>query len=151
MSSGVVTHIQRFSVHDGPGIRTTVFLKGCQMHCPWCHNPETYRRQPEIQVFPDRCIGCGACVERCERGGHQLGPNGHAYRREVCIACGRCATTCFARALVQVGELKTAEEVMAEVLADRAFYQPVGGVTISGGEPLVPACVHPGNHRALPA
>jgi pyruvate formate lyase activating enzyme len=158
VSSGIVTHIQRFSVHDGPGIRTTVFLKGCQMHCPWCHNPETYRRQPEIQVFPDRCIGCGACVERCERGGHRLDPNGHVYRREVCIACGRCAETCFAKALVLVGELKTAEEVVAEVLADRAFYQPVGGVTVSGGEPLVQPeftrailelCRHEGIHTAV--
>ena len=139
MPKGVVTHIQRFSVHDGPGIRTTVFLKGCQMHCPWCHNPETYRRQPEIQAFPERCIGCGACVERCPQGAHEIGPAGHVYHRERCVACGRCVETCFAQALVLVGKIKTAEEVVAEVLIDRPFYEPVGGVTISGGEPLAQA------------
>ena len=72
LTSGVITHIQRFSVHDGPGIRTTVFLKGCQMHCPWCHNPETYRRQPEIQVFPERCIGCRACAAACQHAGARI-------------------------------------------------------------------------------
>ena len=69
MIFGLVSHIQRFSVHDGPGIRTTLFLKGCQMRCVWCHNPETYSKTPEIQLFPDRCIGCAACVEVCAHGG----------------------------------------------------------------------------------
>jgi len=139
VTSGVITHIQRFSVHDGPGIRTTVFLKGCQMHCPWCHNPETYRRQPEIQVFPGRCIGCKVCAEVCPRGAHAFTAAGHVYDRQRCVACGKCVETCYAKSLVLVGQTRTAEEVVAEVLADRPFYEPVGGVTVSGGEPLVQA------------
>ncbi len=138
MTSGVLTHIQRFSVHDGPGIRTTVFLKGCQMRCAWCHNPETYHEQPELQVFPDRCIGCGACVESCRHDAHQIADGRHLFHRERCVACGRCAQTCYARSLVLVGQTKTAEEVLQEVLADSEFYQSSGGgATISGGEPLV--------------
>ena len=139
MTSGIITHIQRFSVHDGPGIRTTVFLKGCQMHCPWCHNPETYRLQPEIQAFPERCIGCRACDAACQHGAHEFTDTAHIYHRERCVVCGECVETCYAKSLVRVGETRTAESVVAEVLADRPFYQPVGGVTISGGEPLVQA------------
>jgi len=139
MSSGVVTHIQRFSVHDGPGIRTTVFLKGCQMRCPWCHNPETYRREPEIQVFPERCIGCRACAAACQHAAHEFSGSAHLYHRERCVACGKCAETCYAKSLVLVGEQRTAESVVAEVLADRPFYQPAGGLTVSGGEPLLQA------------
>lgn len=139
MASGIVTHIQRFSVHDGPGIRTTVFLKGCQMRCPWCHNPETYRRQPEIQVFPQRCIGCKACEGACLQGAHEFTDAGHCYHRERCVVCGECVDVCYARSLVRVGETRTAESVVAEVLADRPFYQATGGVTISGGEPFVQA------------
>jgi len=139
VSTGVITHIQRFSVHDGPGIRTTVFLKGCQMHCPWCHNPETYRRDPEIQVFPQRCIGCRACAAACAQGAHEFTAAGHAYHRNRCVVCGQCVDQCYAQALVRVGETRSAESVVAEVLADRPFYQPEGGVTISGGEPLLQA------------
>ncbi len=158
MTSGVVTHIQRFSVHDGPGIRTTVFLKGCQMHCPWCHNPETYRSQPEIQVFPERCIGCKACAEACSQAAHEFTGSGHVHHRDRCVACGQCAETCYAKSLVRVGETCTAESVVAEALADRLFYQPAGGVTISGGEPLVQAeftreilelCRQKGIHTAI--
>lgn len=137
MASGIVTHVQRFSVHDGPGIRTTVFLKGCQMHCPWCHNPETYRAPPELQVFAARCIGCRACAS-CPEQAHEWTDYGHVFHRERCAACGHCAEVCYAKGLVLVGQTKTAEEVVAEVLADRAFYQSSGGgVTVSGGEPLV--------------
>ena len=138
-TTGIITHIQRFSVHDGPGIRTTVFLKGCQMRCPWCHNPETYRRHPEIQVFPERCIGCQACANACHEGAHEFTDAGHVYHRDRCVACGECVETCYAKSLVRVGETRTAESVVAEVLADRPFYEPDGGVTISGGEPLMQA------------
>jgi pyruvate formate lyase activating enzyme len=134
---GVVTHIQRFSVHDGPGIRTTVFLKGCQMRCPWCHNPETYRSQPELQVFAERCIGCGACVDRCPERVREIVRGRQVYHRDQCTACGRCADACYARSLVIAGKIMTAEQVIDEVLADRAFYDPAGGVTLSGGEPLL--------------
>ncbi len=135
---GVVTHIQRFSLHDGPGIRTTVFFKGCQMRCPWCHNPETYRAEPDIQVFAERCIGCGACLERCQHEARALVGGQVVFYRDRCVACGRCAQTCYARSLILVGETKTAEEVVAEVLTDREFYATSGGgVTLSGGEPLL--------------
>jgi len=112
--NGIVTDIQRFSVHDGPGIRTTVFLKGCNLRCAWCHNPETLLPGPQLQVLPAKCIGCGAC-----------------------LACGACAAVCYAGALVLVGREMTAEAVVAEVLEDRPFYEEsAGGVTVSGGEPL---------------
>lgn len=139
MASGVITHIQRFSVHDGPGIRSTVFLKGCQLRCLWCHNPETYRRHPEIQVFADRCIGCRACAAACRHAAHEFTGTAHLYHRQRCTACGECTETCYAKSLVRVGESRTAEAVVSEVLADRPFYQPAGGVTISGGEPLLQA------------
>lgn len=140
MTSGIITHIQRFSVHDGPGIRTTVFLKGCQMHCPWCHNPETYRPEPELQIFGGRCIGCGACSDRCEHGAHAIVDGRHVFHRERCVGCGHCAEVCYAQSRVLVGRTKTARQVADEVLADRAFYQSSGGgVTISGGEPLAQA------------
>ncbi len=137
--NGIVTDIQRFSVHDGPGIRTTVFLKGCNLRCAWCHNPETLRPDPELQVLPARCIGCGACLEVCPRGAHEVGPHGdRVFHRDRCTACGACAAVCYAGSLVLVGREMTVDEVVAEVLADRPFYEESGGgVTLSGGEPLV--------------
>lgn len=138
MLRGIVTNIQRFSIHDGPGIRTTVFLKGCNLRCFWCHNPETLRTEPELQIFPDRCIGCGACLERCEQQAHVVVDGQRTFRRERCVACGRCADTCYAECLVLVGEHKTIDEVVEEVLRDRPFYERSGGgVTLSGGEPLL--------------
>ncbi len=135
---GLVSDIQRFSVHDGPGIRTTVFLKGCNLRCHWCHNPETLSAAPELQVFPEKCINCEACLKVCERGAHQLSSDGQRlFRRELCVGCGACARTCYAEALVLVGRRMTAEQVFQEVLQDRDFYRNSGGgVTLSGGEPL---------------
>ncbi len=138
MARGIVSDIQRFSVHDGPGIRTTVFLKGCNLRCFWCHNPETLRRNPELQLFLDRCIGCGKCFGVCTRHAHALVNGQRIFHRQLCVACGRCAETCYAQALVVVGKEMTAEEVVEVVLRDRVFYQESsGGVTISGGEPLL--------------
>jgi pyruvate formate lyase activating enzyme len=135
--TGIVTDIQRFSIHDGPGIRTTVFLKGCNMCCRWCHNPETIGPRPQIQLFPDKCIGCGACLEACTRGAHVQAGGAKEFRRELCLACGQCAKTCYAEAIVLVGKDMTAGEVVAEVMQDREFYKNSGGgVTVSGGEPL---------------
>jgi len=138
MVEGIITQIQRFSVHDGPGIRTTVFLKGCNLRCFWCHNPETQNPQTELQLFLDQCIGCGACFEVCPNDAHVL-ENGHReFHRELCVGCGKCAEECYAEALVLVGERMTAEEVVEEVLRDRSFYETSGGgVTLSGGEPLL--------------
>jgi len=135
---GIVTNIQRFSIHDGPGIRTTVFLKGCNLRCFWCHNPETLSPKPELQLFLNRCIGCGACFERCPNHAHVLIDGQRTFHRELCTGCGACAETCYAEALVLVGETKTVEEVVEEVLRDKPFYETSnGGVTLSGGEPLL--------------
>jgi pyruvate formate lyase activating enzyme len=136
--SGIVTNIQRFSIHDGPGIRTTVFLKGCNLRCFWCHNPETLKPKPELQVFPSRCIGCGVCFERCPQGAHEIVDGRRVYHRDRCVVCGTCVDTCYAEALVLVGERKTVDEVVEVVLRDRPFYETSGGgVTLSGGEPLL--------------
>ena len=135
---GIVTNIQRFSVHDGPGIRTTVFLKGCNLRCFWCHNPETLDPRPQLQLFLDRCIGCGECFRRCPNGAHILVDGQRQFHREVCVGCGKCAETCYAQALVLVGQSMGVEQVVEEVLRDRPFYQTSGGgVTLSGGEPLL--------------
>lgn len=138
MAKGVVSDIQRFSVHDGPGIRTTVFLKGCNLRCFWCHNPETRRQKPELQLFLDRCIGCDKCFEVCTRHAHVVVNGQRTFHRQLCVACGECAETCYARALVLVGRELSTEEVVEAVLMDHVFYQESGGgVTISGGEPLL--------------
>ena len=135
---GIVTNIQRFSIHDGPGIRTTVFLKGCNLRCFWCHNPETLAPKPELQIFPDRCIGCGACFQRCPHHAHEMVDGKRVFHRELCVGCGLCAETCYAECLVLVGEEKTVEETVEEVLRDKPFYDNSGGgVTLSGGEPLL--------------
>jgi pyruvate formate lyase activating enzyme len=135
---GFVTNVQRFSIHDGPGIRTTVFLKGCNLRCFWCHNPETLAPKPELQLFLDRCIGCGACFKRCPNHAHEKVGDTHVFHRDLCTGCGLCAETCYAEALVLVGEEKTVEEVVEEVMRDKPFYDnSKGGVTLSGGEPLL--------------
>lgn len=135
--TGVITDIQRFSIHDGPGIRTTVFLKGCNLRCRWCHNPETILARPQVQVFPERCIACGACVTACPSGAHAREGGRGVFQRDRCQACGACTRGCYAQCLVLVGRAVTPEDVLAEVLADKAFYaRSGGGVTLSGGEPL---------------
>jgi len=137
-TSGIVFNIQRFSVHDGPGIRTTVFLKGCSLHCFWCHNPEGIRLKREIQFYPERCIGCGACFEVCEHGAHVMEDGVHVYVRDKCVLCGKCTDNCFSGALEMTGDEVTVDDVMQEVLADRTFYQNSGGgMTLSGGEPML--------------
>ncbi len=135
---GMVFNIQRFSIHDGPGIRTTVFLKGCTLRCFWCHNPEGIRPKQEIQFFPDRCIGCDACISACQHGANIKQDGELQYLRESCVVCGSCVDTCYAGARVLTGTEMTAEKVVEEALRDRAFYETSsGGVTLSGGEPLL--------------
>ncbi len=134
---GLVSDIQRFSLHDGPGIRSTIFLKGCNLRCAWCHNPETLRATAELQLFLEKCIACGACVRACRHGAQVQVEERREFRRAHCQACGACARVCYAQALVLVGQVMSTEEVLAEVEQDRAFYlDSGGGVTISGGEPL---------------
>ncbi len=159
MVNGLVFNIQRFSIHDGPGIRTTVFLKGCPLRCFWCHNPEGLRPRLEVQFTPSRCIGCGACVAACPHGAQELSAAGRVYHRDLCQRCGACVAVCYAEALQLTGKTMSAEQVVAEVLPDRAFYENSGGgVTLSGGEPLLqPAfalailarCKAEGLHTAL--
>ena len=135
---GMVLNIQRFSTHDGPGIRTTVFFKGCSNACAWCHNPEAIRLEREVQVFPHQCIGCGRCLNICPEHAHEVVDGEKGYHRELCRQCGRCVEGCFAGALVMAGESMNVDEVMEEILKDEPYYRhSKGGVTFSGGEPVL--------------
>ena len=135
---GLVFDIQRFSIHDGPGIRTTVFLKGCALKCLWCHNPESIDPRPEISFLPEKCIGCGWCVQACPNHCHVIQDGRRLYDRTLCARCGKCAEHCYAQGLEVIGKAMTVEAVVSEVLKDWAFYQnSAGGLTISGGEPMV--------------
>ncbi len=136
--TGTVADILRFATHDGPGIRTTVFLKGCPLACVWCHNPETIAPGPELGYLAHRCVGCGECVGVCAEGAHRMEGGRHVFERARCVACGACAEVCLGDALVFYGREMTPEQVLATVREDRTFYDTTGGgVTVSGGEPLL--------------
>jgi pyruvate formate lyase activating enzyme len=138
LTAGIVFDIRRFSIHDGPGIRTTVFLKGCPLNCAWCHNPEGQSAEPELIVRPSRCLRCGACVEACPEDAIRMDADGPLTDRTRCEQCGICVDACFSGAREMAGRKMAVAQVIAEVERDRPFYdESGGGATFSGGEPLL--------------
>jgi pyruvate formate lyase activating enzyme len=159
VAQGIIFNIQRYSIHDGPGIRTTVFLKGCPLKCFWCQNPESQRTQPEIFLVRSNCMLCGKCVTVCSNGASSLLKNHSAIDRSKCIGCGKCVAVCPHEARKLVGTYTTKDEVIREVLKDVRFYENSGGgVTLSGGEPaaqpefalsILRSCKEAGLHTVL--
>ena len=138
--TALVGSIQKFSVEDGPGIRTTVFLKGCPLNCRWCHNPELIDAHQQLMLSPRNCIRCGGCIEVCPQGALSMGEDGIVVDRAACDVCLACTEACYARALRPVAHEMSVADVMAEALQDRDFYaNSGGGITISGGEVLAHA------------
>ncbi|MBQ9544121.1 MAG: glycyl-radical enzyme activating protein [Clostridia bacterium] len=132
--AALISRIQKFCMHDGPGLRTVVFFKGCPLRCAWCHNPETQSSKIEMMLTEKNCIGCGDCASVCPSGAQVFSP-GRAIDRQKCVSCGRCAEVCPSGAISPSGERIPIEKIAEEVLADRAFYGTEGGITVSGGEP----------------
>ena len=156
---GCIFNIMKYSIHDGPGIRTTVFMKGCPLRCLWCHNPESQLPKPQLIRFPARCIGCGNCAKVCSTGAITISDNKTKYDMSKCNSCGLCAEVCYAEAMEMAGKYMDAKEVMKEVEKDMPFYEESGGgVTFSGGEPfmqqdflreLLISCNNKGIHTAV--
>ena len=129
--------IKRFAVHDGDGIRTTVFFKGCPLKCLWCHNPEGIGFKRQLAFYENKCINCGECAAVCPVGAQKITAAGHTYNREECVLCGGCEMACLGNALKVYGKIMTVEELMPILLEDKSFYDNSGGgITLSGGECL---------------
>ena len=155
---GIITTIQRMSIHDGPGIRSTLFLKGCDLRCSWCHNPETWSKHRQLQYIASKCIRCGTCIAACDqkalRAGERL-----VIDRADCNRCGKCTEVCPTGAMSWIGREVSADEAVRELSADKIFFRTSGGgVTLSGGEPLLQAgfarevlggCLAQGIHTAV--
>jgi len=135
---GMISNIQKFSIDDGPGIRTTVFFKGCNLHCLWCHNPETIRPGKDLQFLEGKCNLCGNCSKACPNHVHAIKNGERILLRDLCESCGNCIEHCPTGALISTGKTMSVEEVIKEIEKDRPFYETSGGgVTLSGGECLL--------------
>ena len=134
---GIISDIKRFAVHDGEGIRTTVFFKGCSLKCVWCHNPESIDFKPQIAYYTNKCMDCGECVSVCPMTAHKITDSGHVFERDKCIVCGKCEAVCIGEALKFYGKEVTVDELLPKLIEDKDFYDTSGGgVTLSGGECL---------------
>lgn len=140
MQSGIIFDVKRYSINDGPGIRATIFLKGCFLNCAWCHNPESISPHPQKMYSKEKCIGCKTCVEACPENACNLTPAGIVTDQKLCTLCGICADVCPTKAVEMSGETSTIDDLMEIIEKERVFFdQSGGGVTISGGEPLMQA------------
>jgi len=138
MTHPLTFDIKRYAINDGPGIRVTVFLKGCLLSCDWCHNPESQSPKVQKMYTKSKCIGCGECVEACPENACKLTPNGIVTNPDVCLLCGKCAEVCPTKATEMSGESQTVEQIIEAIEKERIFFeQSGGGVTFSGGEPLL--------------
>ncbi len=136
MKKGLIGDIGRSAVHDGPGIRTTIFFKGCPLQCPWCHNPEFIDYKQEIALYPEQCMGCGDCLAACPNRALDIQENVVQLDRSRCDGCGQCAEQCPTLSLKQIGQWYTVDSLTEVILRDQLFYETSGGgVTLSGGEP----------------
>ena len=132
-----VCSVQKFSLHDGPGIRTTFFLSGCPLRCKWCHNPETHEKDQQLLFEEKVCINCGICIGVCPLGAHSIQNGYHLLDRNLCNVCGKCAEICPTGALRLAHSEMTVDEALSLAKRDEGFYNDDGGVTFSGGEPLM--------------
>ena len=138
LEPSTIINIQKYSIHDGPGIRTTVFFKGCPLNCWWCHNPESQNPRPEIMFFEERCTGCSTCIKRCPTKAIELFQGHLVTYEKKCTLCGKCCDLCPNNARELVGTDITVKELMSKLIKDEVFYEESnGGVTFSGGEPLM--------------